>query len=212
MRPSPGDLVVLPLIGAILMGAVSLAPAAAQAFTPYRLLVQAVQSPQRPLVYVQDRLLKMHLRKALLLAQPETALSVSSYVAGAHAYLVGWVDDAAQRDSLESAARGVQGLLSVAIYLPVKPTGADAPDSASELGLKAKVMAAIVAKSSAKKANVAVDVLGSHAVLVGLVQSAADVQSAVAAASATSGITGVTNFLDVPLSENTKPSRGLLQR
>ena len=73
-------------------------------------------------------------------------------------------------------------------------------------------MAALVANSSAEKTNVAVDVLGSHAVLVGVVHSTADIQSAVAAAKGTSGITGVTNFLHVPLAENTKPSRGLLLR
>ncbi len=192
-------------------GSIGLAPTAAQAFTPYRLLLQAARSPEQPLVFVQDKRLKTNLRKALLLAEPETALSVKPYVAGGHGYLVGWVTDDAQRSALEAAARGVPGLLSIAVYLPPKPTGEDAPSATADLTLKAKVVAAIGIASGAERTNIAVEVVGGHAVLLGAVHSAADIQAAVKAATETSGISGVTNFLHVPLAADARPSRGLLR-
>ena len=211
MKASLRDSVLLMLAASVVWGASSLAPGAAHAFTPYRLLVEAVRTPQKPLAFVQDKRLKMNVRKALLIAEPKTALSVSSYVAGGHAYLVGWVDDDAQRNSLEDAARKVPGLLSIAVYLPSKPTGDDAPSTTSELTLTAKVKAAIMQRSRIEKTNVAVNVLGTHAVLVGVVHSTDDIQSAVAAASGTEGISGVTNFLHVPMDKDRKPSLGLLR-
>ena len=200
-------LLLIAMMGA---GAIGLAPTVAQAFTPYRLLLQAVRSPEQPLVFVQDKRLKMNLRKALLLAEPKTALSVKSYVAGGHGYLVGWVQDDAQRSALEAAARGVPGLLSIAVYLPPKPTGEDAPSATADLTLKTKVVAAVGLASGAERTNITVEVVGEHAVLLGVVHSAADIQTAVKAARETSGISGVTNFLHVPLAADARPSRGLL--
>ncbi|HIF96846.1 MAG TPA: BON domain-containing protein [Myxococcales bacterium] len=191
-------------------GASGLVPAPAQAFTPYRLLVQAVKSPLRPLVFVQDKRLKANLRAALLVAEPGTALSVKAYVGGGHGYLVGWVKDAAQRKSLEAAARTVTGLLSIAVYLPEKPTGADAPSTTDEIALKAQVLAAILVASGAEKTNIAVVVLGTHVILVGVVHTTEDIQTAAGAAGETEGVSGVTNFLSVPLAADARPSRGIL--
>lgn len=191
-------------------GLCSLAAEAAHAFTPYRLILQAIRSPERPGLFAQDKRLKMSLRKTLLLAEPDSVLSVSSYVSGGHAYLVGWVDDSGQRKALEEAARSVPGLRSVAVYLPDRPTGADAPDMGNELTLKSKVVAAILASSGVEKTNIAVEVLGTHAVLIGVVHSMEDVQSAGKAAQETSGISGVTSFLHVPPAEDKKRLGGLL--
>ncbi len=80
---------------------------------PYRLMAEAAKSPERPAVFVHDKRLRIKLREALLLAVPDSTLSVSPYVSGGRAFLVGWVKDEAQKTALEDAARGVPGLLSV---------------------------------------------------------------------------------------------------
>ena len=186
------------------------ATGAAHAFTPYRLIVQAARSPERLATFAHDKRLKMRLRTALLAVEPESVLRVSAYVSGGHAYLVGWVEDSGQRKALEDAAQGVPGLVSVAIYLPVKPAGEDAPDTSVEVELKAKVTAAILASSGAEKTNISVEVLGTHVVLVGIVHSAEDIQAAGAAARDTHGVSGVTSFLHVPPAQDAKRLRGLL--
>lgn len=183
----------------------------AQAFTPYRLIVQAVRSPQSPMTFVEDKRLKANLRKALLLAAPDTALSISPYVAGGNGYLVGWVKDDAEREKLEDAARGVRGLISLAVYLPGRPTGDDAPSSTADLALKTKLMAALRLAMGPEQINVAVDVLGAHAVLVGVVSNTAKIQQAGQIARGTDGVSGVTSFLTVPLAGDTKRIGGLLR-
>ena len=112
-------------------------------FLPYRTILEAARSPEKPLAFVHDKMLRISLRKALVEADPSGALSISPYVFGGHAYLVGWVSDAAERDKLEAAAHGVGGLGSLSSYLPAKPTGADAPSESAELGLKAKIEEAV---------------------------------------------------------------------
>ena len=179
-------------------------PGEAKAFTPYRLLVQAVKSPEGASVFVQDKRLRSQLHRALIVAVPEDALSVSSYVWGSHAYLVGWVDDEDERSKLEEAAQTVSGLVSVQVYLPVKPKGEGAPSSTDELTLKARVIQSLVTAIGTDKTNVSVDVLGTHAVLVGVLGSADEVHAATKAAQDTEGVLGVSSFLSVPPSEDRK--------
>ena len=178
---------------------------------PYKLMAEAARSPERPAVFVHDKRLRLHLREALVVASPGSTLSISPYVVGGHAYLVGWVDTDGERADLEAAAQGVSGLLSVAVYMPVKPTGADAPSSTAELELKAKVTASLLAANRSDKINIAVEVLGTHAVLIGALGSAEDVRRADEAASETSGISGVTSFLSVPPESDEKRLGGFLR-
>jgi len=183
----------------------------AAAFTPYRLLVHAVRGPQNAMAFVEDKRLKAHLRRAVLEADPSSALSVSSYVAGGHGYLVGWVEDDAQREKIEQAAQKVSGLISVAVYLPARPTGDDAPSKTAELALKAKLTAALRVEMGADQTNIGVDVLGTHAVLVGVLDSAAKIQRAGQVARETDGVSGITSFLTVPLPSDSKRIHRLLR-
>jgi osmotically-inducible protein OsmY len=96
------------------------------------------------------------------------------------------------------------------VYLPEKPTGADAPSTTDEIALKAQVLAAILVASGAEKTNIAVVVLGTHVILVGVVHTTEDIQTAAGAAGETDGVSGVTNFLSVPLAADARPSRGIL--
>jgi len=177
---------------------------------PYKLMAEAARSPERPAAFVQDKRLRVHLREALVLASPGTTLSVTPYVIAGHGYLVGWVDDDGEREDLQRAAEGVSGLLSVSAYLPVKPIGEDAPSSTAELELKAKVAASLLAVGRSDKINISVEVLGTHAVLVGALGSSEDIRQAENAANETSGISGVTSFLRVPSESDAKRLRGLL--
>lgn len=182
----------------------------ALAFLPYRMLLQAARSPEKPLDFAEDKVMRLDLRKALVEAAPDDTLSVSPYVVGGHAYLVGWVSSDEEREKLEAAAGTVPGLISLNSYLPVKPTGTDAPSETDELALKAKIDEAIALASSAHSVNVDVDVLGTHAVLVGAVGSSGAVQTAGEAARQTQGVTGVTSFLTVPAPGKEKLLQGLL--
>ena len=174
------------------------------AFTPYRLLVSAVKSPENASVFIQDKRLKLQLKRALVLAVPDATLSLSPYVWGGHAYLVGWVDDADERNRIEEAAKEISGLKSVDIYLPAKPKGDAAPSSVDALKLKALVVASLVGAMGTDEANISVDVLGRHVVLVGVLASADEVHVAQEAATGTVGVSGVTSYLSVPPARDQK--------
>ena len=176
----------------------------ATSFTPYRLIVQAIRSPENPRAFVEDKRLKSQLRRALIASDPSAALSVNPYVAGGHAYLVGWVKNDAERQRIEEAARGVKGLLSVAIYLPSERTGQEAPSKANEIKLEAQLRLALREQLGGDTQNIDVQVVGHQAVLIGVLRSSREIQQAVQVAEKADGISGVTSFLSVPLSGDAK--------
>ena len=94
--------------------------------------------------------------------------------------------------------------------MSVKPDGEDATSSSDEMELKAKVVGAILAAARSQKINIAVEILGSHAVLIGALGSAEQVQVTSKAARDTSGVSGITNFLRVPVAADAKRFGGLL--
>ncbi|MBM4265598.1 MAG: BON domain-containing protein [Deltaproteobacteria bacterium] len=181
--------------------------APAEAFLPYRMMLEAAKSPEKPMELVQDKRLRTQLREALLVADPDGVLSISPYVFLGHAFLVGWVDSPAERMKLVDAARGVGGLRSLDVYLPEKP--ANVSTSADE-ELKLKVEEAITLESSAQRMNVSIQVLAGHVVLLGAVRSGEEIQSADAAARAVPGVTGITSYLLVPAPGQEKMLEGLL--
>ena len=183
---------------------------AAEAFTPYRLLVSAAKSPLKARVFAHDKRLKSELRGALVVAVPDATLSISPYVFGGHGYLVGWVKDAEERTRLEQAAQGIEGLKSMDVYRPIKPQGDQAPSSVDQLELKTRVVASIVGVMGTDQTNVSVNVLGSHVVLLGVVDSADQVHASTQAAEGTSGVSGVTSYLSVPPPADRKLLGGLL--
>ena len=156
------------------------------------------------MAFVEDKRLKTKMRRALLLAEPETALTVEPYVAGGHGYLIGWVKDRAERQRLEDAVRGVQGLISLAIYMPTRPTGAQTPSRTAELKLEASVRLALRTEMGAETTNIDVRILGNHAILIGVLGSSAEIEQAAKTARQTTGVGGVTSFLSIPLSGDAK--------
>jgi osmotically-inducible protein OsmY len=182
------------------------APAAGQ-FLPYRLMLEAARSPERPMAFVQDKTLRIRLREALVAAEPGDTLSISPYVYGGHGYLVGFVTSKGERTRLIDAARKVEGLISLDVFLPMKPAGASAE---KDLELKLAVEKAITLNSKAHRMNVAVQALDGHVVLIGAVGSEEAVQSAGEAARQVPGVDGVTSFLTVPEPGSEKLLRSLL--
>jgi hypothetical protein len=120
-----------------------------------------VRSPERPLVFLQDEWLEVGLPNVALGRTRDRGLG-EVLCRQEHGHLVGWVKDEAKRSALATPARGVPGLLSIAVYLPPEPAGEDAPSSATDLTLKAKVVPAIVVARGAERTNVAVEVLGAR--------------------------------------------------
>jgi osmotically-inducible protein OsmY len=170
---------------------------------PYRAMAKAASSEESVHAQVSDDRLKMAVREALVASVATAAVRVTPYVYMGHAYLVGFVDGAAERETLTAAAQNVSGVRALDIYLPIRPAESS---TASDLTLKGEVKGAL-ALDRERVTQIDLDVLAGQVVLLGVVSSQQTIDSAVAAAQGVRGVTGVTNFLLLPESGYEKPLR-----
>jgi hyperosmotically inducible protein len=172
---------------------------------PYRAMAKAATSEENMPAQIEDHRLKASLREALLASDAAAVVHVTPYAYMGHAYLVGFVDDAAQRQTLITAARGVDGERSLDTYLPDRPAESQ---TTRDLEIKGEVKAAL-AVSGDRVTQIDLEVLGGQVVLLGVVSSQDAIDSAAAAAQGVGGVTGVTNFLLLPEPEYEKRLRAL---
>jgi osmotically-inducible protein OsmY len=188
---------------AVLLLAVLLGSAGCGGARPYRAMAKAASSEENVHAQVTDDRLKIALREAVLANDPDAEIHVTPYVYMGHAYLVGFVDGAAERQKLTDAAQAVQGVRSVDSYLPDAPAGSTA---ASDVELEGKVKAAL-ALDRERVTQIDLDVLAGHVVLLGVVSGQSEIDTAVTAARGVDGVTGVTSFLLLPEEGYEKPLR-----
>jgi osmotically-inducible protein OsmY len=164
---------------------------------PYRAMARAASSEENLVAQADDRRLKLQLHEALIAAGFVTG--IKSFVCMGHAYLVGFVADEETRRRALGAAGQVAGIRSADGYLPVR-TGASGgiERSADDLRLQGEVKAAVGIDRNERLTRVDIDVLGGHAVLLGVVSSQEAVTAVADTAGRVPGITGVTNFLLLP--------------
>jgi hyperosmotically inducible protein len=166
-------------------------------------MVRAASSEENVHAQVGDDRLKMALREAVLAGDAGAEIHVTPYSYMGHAYLVGFVDGAAQRQKVTAAAQGVAGLRSLDTYLPDRPAESQ---TASDISLEGEVKAAL-ALDRERVTQIDLEVLAGDVVLLGVVSGQPAIDSAVSAAQGVSGVTGVTNFLLLPEEGYEKPLR-----
>ncbi len=169
---------------------------------PYRLMAKAARSETSVVTQVEDQRLKSSMRQALLRTDPGEVLAVTPYAYMGHGYLVGYVDNAAQRQTLIDALQGIEGMRALDTDLPEKPPGGST--TTDNLETKASVKAALALDPSQVVSRIDIEVLNGQVVLLGVVDSQQTIDSAVAHARSASGVTGVTNFLLSPEPEYEK--------
>jgi osmotically-inducible protein OsmY len=170
---------------------------------PYRAMAKAASSEESAHAQIEDDRLKMSLREALLTSEPGSAVSVTPYVYMGHAYLVGFVDDAAERQDLIATAQNVQGVRSLDTYLPDRPADSQ---TVTDLSIEGQVKAAL-GLGGDRVMQIDLKVLAGHVVLLGVVADQGAIDTAVNAAQGVNGVTGVTNFLLLPEAGYEKPLR-----
>ncbi len=161
---------------------------------PYRLMGRTATSEENVFAQAEDREVKIQLREVLV-SHDGSPLAITPYVFMRHGFIVGFVDDAAQREELLSAAQGVQGLQSLQSYLPARSSRSALVD---DVATEAKVKEALVLDPDVVVTRVDVKVLAGHTVLLGVVASEEARESAETAVAGVSGMSGVTNFLLLP--------------
>lgn len=165
---------------------------------PYRAMAKAAASEESAFAQASDDRLKIRVRETLL--GSGAGLHVTPYVYMGHVFLVGHPASASQAEQAVEAVQAVGGVRSVQAYLPVAGTG-DAVGAVSNgvdgVALEAQVKAALPGAGD-RPLQIDVAAVGSHIVLLGVVESQDAIDHAVESAQGVSGVSGVTSFLLLP--------------
>lgn len=108
-------------------------------FMPYGKIYKAAKDDRSYMTQAHDSRLQLELHKSILLNSPSSLVNISSYVFLGHGFLVGVVENEAERENLIKYSKNVQGLNGISYYLPVKNKTADDSSSALEIKLKGMI-------------------------------------------------------------------------
>lgn len=191
------------LTGCVL--ATLLVAAACGGARPYSLMYKSASSELSGPAQARDHRLKTNLRAALIGEQGLAGLTLSPEVLMERGYVTGHVATPEQAATILRIARGVSGLRSVDVYLPISPShsntdaGTTADSSTiSDMTIHSEVAAALRLAPGVVASRINVTVLDRRAVLLGVVSGDEERRHAVEAVSGVKDVQGVTNWLVLP--------------
>src|SRR5262245_653982 len=166
---------------------------------PYSLMYKSSSSELSATAQARDHRLKANLRAALIGEQGLAGLTLSPDVLIERGYVSGHVDTPEQAATVQRIARGVSGLRSVDVYLPL-PQSQPAADSStiSDMTIHTEIAAALGLEPGVVASRINVTVLGRQAGSLGVVSGEQERRKVVEAVSGVEGVKGVTNWLLLP--------------
>ena len=166
---------------------------------PYSLMYKSASSELSGPAQARDHRLKANLRAALISEQGLTGLSLSPEVLMERGYVTGHVETPDQAATIQRIARGVSGLRSVDVYLPISPSQPTSDSSTmSDMTIHTEIAAALKLAPGVVASRINVTVLDRQAVLLGVVSGDEERRHAVEAVFGVEGVKGVTNWLLLP--------------
>ena len=172
---------------------------------PYSLMYKSASSELSGPAQARDHHLKANLRAALISEQGLSGLTLSPEVLMERGYVTGHVETAEQAATIQRIARGVSGLRSVEVFLPISKSHPNADSSTtadsstiSDMTIHSEIAAALRLAPGVVASRINVTVLDRRAVLLGVVSGDEERRHAVEAASGVKDVQGVTNWLVLP--------------
>jgi osmotically-inducible protein OsmY len=166
---------------------------------PYSLMYKSASSELSAPAQARDHRLKANLRAALIGEQGLAGLTLSPDVVMERGYVTGRVETPDQAATILRIARGVAGLRSVDVYLPLSEPQSPADSSTiSDMTIHTEIATALRLAPGVVASRINVTVLDRRAVLLGVVSGDEERRQAVDAVSGVEGVKGVTNWLLVP--------------
>jgi osmotically-inducible protein OsmY len=166
---------------------------------PYSLMYKSASSELSAPAQARDHRLKANLRAALVEGEGLSGLTLSPEVLMERGYVTGHVGTPEQEVTIQRIARGVSGLRSVDVYLPIsqsQPTGDSS--TISDMTIHTEIAAALKLAPGVVASRINVTVLDRRAVLLGVVSGEEERQQVIKAVSGVEGVKGVTNWLLLP--------------
>ena len=165
---------------------------------PYSLMYKSASSELSGPAQARDHRLKANLRAALISEQGLTGLTLSPEVLMERCYVTGHVETPDQVATVQRIARGVSGLRSVDVYLPISQSQPPDSSTISDVTIHTEISAALKLAPGVVASRINVTVLDRQAVLLGVVSGDEERRHAVEAVSGVEGVKGVTNWLVLP--------------
>ena len=166
---------------------------------PYSLMYKSASSELSAPAQARDHRLKANLRAALIAEEGIAGLSLSPDVVMERGYVIGRVETADQAATILRIARGVSGLQSVDVYLPISQSQPPADSSTvSDMTIHTEIATALRLAQGVVASHINVTVLDRRAVLLGVVSGENERHQAIEAVSSVEGVKGVTNWLLLP--------------
>ncbi|MGE4296430.1 MAG: BON domain-containing protein [Desulfovibrionaceae bacterium] len=143
-----------------------------------------------------DKTISATIMKRYLDDADMSVLGIEPYTFTGHVYLVGEYASAVQQTKAVSIAKAVEGVTGVTTYLlPEKDD--PACGTTDNLGILAKVDAALIGDGDIWSTHVEVKVVQCQVVLLGLVATQAEMDKSIAHAKAVEGVRSVKSYLRV---------------
>jgi osmotically-inducible protein OsmY len=166
---------------------------------PYSLMYKSASSELSATAQARDHHLKANLRAALIGEQGLAGLTLSPDVLMERGYVIGHVETAEQEATIRRIARGVSGLRSIDVYLPISQSQTTADSSTiSDMTIHTEIATVLRLAPGVVASRINVTVLDRQAVLLGVVSGDEERHQVVEAVSGVEGLRGVTNWLLLP--------------
>jgi hyperosmotically inducible periplasmic protein len=186
------------LLTACLLATFFIAPGCGGA-RPYSLMYKSASSELSATAQARDHRLKANLRAALIGEQGLAGLTLTPDVLMERGYVIGHVETAEQEATIRRIARGVSGLRSIDVYLPISQSQTTADSSTiSDMTIHTEIATALRLAPGVVASRINVTVLDRQAVLLGVVSGDEERHQVVEVVSGVEGLRGVTNWLLLP--------------
>ncbi len=146
---------------------------------------------------VRDALLVAAVKTRVAAADVDSAASIGVRANDGHVTLTGRVRTIAQRETVERAARGVNGVSGVEDQVGIDPAFRGVGQSASDFGLEARVAGALATQTGVNALHVRTHARGGTVVLEGTVPTDAVKTTMLATARSVSGVRSLSDRLRV---------------
>ncbi|WP_319781037.1 BON domain-containing protein [Maridesulfovibrio sp.] len=160
-------------------------------FVPYGRIFKAVKDERPYITQAQDSRTQLQLHKKILLNYPESMTGVSSYVYLGHGFLVGEVENDAERAGLVECAKSITDLNGVSYFLPQKKSSDNSTPSELEIKLKGML------EPNYPSSKLTVKVVQDTVIIIGVLDDQ-EQESALKTVQEISGSSKIINFLQVP--------------
>jgi len=144
---------------------------------------------------IDDKKIETKIKTEMIKDKVIKALDISVYCFKGTVFLVGLIEQDAQKDRVIQLAKGVDGVKSIETYILHKGEDRSIGKSVDDVVITAKVKAKLIGDKKMKSTQVEVKTIKGHVVLLGIISTKKEIKKAIAYAKQVEGVQKVKSFM-----------------